>query len=205
MCLACLSWLARPLAAQRDRTTLEVAVSAVPAQEGPAIATANILADPNTRELLTHGFTAGIHFRLELWRKGGWFDDLDDRSEWDVLVSYDPTKQLYNVVRRQSNQIVESFGGFATTDAAEAQFGRPFRVGLKPNRSGRYYYNLIVEVQTLTETDLDALQQWLRGTKAAGRSNPLGVVGKGVGKLLSRVLGGDKRHYEERSGVFGVP
>ena len=41
---------------------------------------------------------------------------------------------------------------------AEAQFDGPFRARLHPNRSGRYYYNLTVEVQTLTETDLDALQ-----------------------------------------------
>jgi hypothetical protein len=196
--------IAVPLAAQNDRPRVEVALSAVPLVEGPAIATANLLADRNTRELLTHGFTAGLHFRLELWRKGGWFDDLEERSEWDVLVSYDPTKQLYNVVRRQDNRLLENFGGFTTAEAADAHFGRPFRVALRPHRGGTYYYNLIVEVRTLTESDLDALQQWLRGTKAQGRRNPLGVIGKGVGKLLSRVLGGDKRHYETRSGIFRV-
>lgn len=192
---------AAPAAAQSAK--LEIILTSALAQGGPAITTANLLADRNTRELLAHGFTAGLHFRLELWHNGGLFDDLDGRTEWDVLVSYDPTKQVYHVVRRQNNRLLENFGTFPTAEAAEAQIGQPFRVSLRPRRSGRYYYNLIVEVHTLTENDLDAIEQFLRGN--TGRSNPLSVVGRGIGKLLSRVLGGDKRHYEQRSGQFTVP
>src|SRR6185295_8273855 len=112
---------AAPLAAQRERPQLDINVTTA-VQEGPSIRTANLLADPNTRELLAHGFTAGLHFRLELWRKGGFFDDLDDRTTWDVFVSYDPTKQLYNVVREQ-DQLLENFGGFPSPAAADAHFG----------------------------------------------------------------------------------
>ena len=180
---------------------LEVTPPAPATQEGPAIATANLLADPRTRDPLVNGaFPTGIHYRLELWRKGGLVNDFDGRSEWDVIVSFDPTRQLYNVVRKQDNDVIENFGGFSTLEQAEAQFGRAFRVSLRPARPGRYYYNLIVEVRTLTESDLDALQQWWRGTN--GKSNPLSVVGRGIGKLLSRVLGGAKRHYEQQSGEF---
>lgn len=198
-----LCWAA-PVAAQSESAKLEILLTSVLPQGGPAVVTTNLLADRNTRELLTHGFTAGLHFRLEMWRKTGVFDDLDGRTEWDVLVSYDPTKQVYSVIRRQSNRLLENFGTFPTAEAAEAQIGQPFRVSLAPRRSGRYYYNLIVEVQTLTENDLSALQQWwLRGT--TGRSNPLSLMGRGVAKLLSRVLGGDKRHLEQQSGQFTVP
>ena len=191
------------LAAQGERPRLEVAITPGALTEGPAISTANLLADPETRDLLAHGFTAGIHYRLELWRQGGVIDDFDGRSEWDVLVSYDPTRKVYNVVRKQDDDILENFGGFSTVDAAEAQFGRALRVPLRPNKAGRYYYNLIVEVRALTESDLDALQQWMRGTKRG--NNPLSAVGKGIRKLLSRVLGGAKRHYEQQSGSFQFP
>ena len=131
-------------------------------------------------------------------------DDLTGRSEWGVLVQYEPTKQIFNIVR-QNEQLFENFGAFPTLAAAEMQLERPFRVGLRPDRSGRYYYNLIVEVQALTETDLDALQHWVRGTKSQGSSNPLSAIGRGMRSLLSRVLGGDKRRIVQQSGVFVVP
>ena len=203
--LAALLW-AGPLVAQRNGVLLQVAVNAATAlQEGPTITTANLLADPNTRELLRNGFATRIHFRLELWRKGGWFDDRSDVSEWDILVQQDPTTNMYSSVRRQNGQVTESFGESATVTTAEAQFDRPFRASLHPNRSGRYYYLLTADVQTLTETDLDALQQWLRGPTAPQKSNPITAVRSGVGRLFSRMLGGGKAVYQGRSGVFEVP
>lgn len=196
-------WVA-PAFAQRNGVRLEVAVPATTASvEGPTITTGNLLADPNTRELLRAGFATRIHYRLELWRKGGLFDDLHDRTEWDVFVQYDPTAQEYNVIRRQDNQL-ENFGGFATVTTAEAQFDRSFRAPLHPNRSGKFYYNLIVEVQPMLESDLDALQQWLRGPSSPAKSSVVLAIRGGVGRLMSRILGGDKRHDEVRSGVFTV-
>jgi len=206
--LAGLLWatpLVAPLVAQRERVVLDVAVNpAVALQEGPTITTANLLADPNTRELLRNGFATRLHFRLELWRQGGWFGDRSGFAEWDILVQEDPTTHLYSAVRRQGNEVTESFGESATVTSAEAQFDRPFRTSLHPTRPGRYYYNLIVEVQTLTETDLDALQQWLRGPTAPQKSNPFTAIRSGIGRLFSRMLGGGKQLYQGRSGVFEV-
>jgi hypothetical protein len=200
--LVALLW-ATPLAAQRDVVRLEIAVTSGSVQEGPAVSTANLLSDVDTRDLLAHGFTAGIHYRLELWREGTVVNDFDGRSEWDVLVSYDPTRKVYSVVRKQNNDILENFGAFRTLDSAETMFGRPMRVPLRPNRAGRYYYNLIVEVRALTESDLDAFMQFMRGTR--GGSNPFSFIGTGIKKLLSRVLGGAKRHYEQQSVFFSFP
>jgi hypothetical protein len=203
--LAGLLWAA-PLVAQRDRVVLEVAVNPAAAlQEGPIITTENLLADANTRELLRNGFATRIHFRLELWRKGGWSYDRSGVTDWDVLVQQDPTSHEYNTVRTQGNRIVENFGESATVTSAEAQFDKPFRTALHPAGTGRYYYNLIVDVQTLTESDLDALQEWYHGPTAPGKSNPVTAIRSGIGRLFSRMLGGGKRHYESQSGVFTVP
>jgi hypothetical protein len=197
---------AAPLVAQRDRVAVEVTVNpAASSQDGPTITTANLLADPNTRELLRNGFATRIHFRLELWRKGGFANDRSGTDEWEILVQQDPTTHMYSAVRRQDNQVTESFVESATVTSAEAQFDRPFRSSLRPNRSGKYYYNLIVDVQTLTETDLDALQQWLRGPTAPQKSNPITAIRSGIGRLFSRMLGGGKQLYQGRSGVFDVP
>lgn len=203
--LAALLWAA-PLAAQDDRVRLDVEVVAGNSAGGASVAAEHLLGDAKTRELLRNGFPARIHYRLELWSKRGWFSDRRGTAEWDVLVAYDPTAERYNVVRRTTDdRLYENFGGFASIDAAETQIGRPFRVGLAPERSGKYYYNLVVDIQTLTVSDLDALEQWLKGPSAPTRSNPLKAIRGGVGTLLSRLLGGDKRHYEQRSGVFSVP
>ena len=108
--------------------------------------TDGLLSDDKTREHLRNGFPARIHYRLELWRKGGVLvgDDRSGTLEWDVLVNYDPTAQLYNMVRRSSDDSYrENFGGFATLSSAELQLAKPYRTSLHPTRSGRYYYNLI--------------------------------------------------------------
>jgi len=201
--------LASPLLAQEGGERLGVAVAPGTAtKEGPSITSANLLADSKTRELLRNGFPARIHYRLELWSKGGFGgDDRADFTEWDVLVSYDPTSQLYDVRRHTNGNgaadgVNENFGGFSSLSAAEAQFGRPYRAAIHPGRSGSFYYNLSVDVQTLTVSDLDALEQWLRGSSAPRRRNVFSGIWSGIGTLVSRILGGDKRKYEQRSDVF---
>jgi hypothetical protein len=202
-----LALTAAPLAAQRDKPRVEISVNPATAlAEGPAISSENLLADARTREHLQNGFPARLHYRLELWKKGGVFDDLAGRTEWDVLVAYDPTAQRYNMIRRSSDdQVRENFGGFATITSADAQVSQAFRAALHPSRSGRFYYNLNVDVETLTLSDLDEVQQWLRGPTSPSKANPLTAIRSGIGTLLSRVLGGSATHYNAQSGVFAVP
>lgn len=188
---------------------VRLGIAVVPAmalKEGPSITSANLLADSKTRELLRNGFPARIHYRLELWRKGGFGDDRTGFTEWDVLVAYDPTSQLFNVTRHTTaNRVYENFGGFPSLTAAETQFGQPYHAALHPDRSGHFYYNLSVDVQTLTVSDLDALEQWLRGSSAPQHSNIFRGIWSGLGTLVSRILGGDKRKYEARSEIFEAP
>jgi hypothetical protein len=207
--LSSLIAIAAPLSAQRP-PRLEVAVPVAAAlKEGPAIVTEGLLSDDKTREHLRNGFPARIHYRLELWRKGGVLagDDRAGALDWDVLVNYDPTANVYNMVRRSSDDSYrENFGGFATLSSAEIQLAKPYKTSLHPTRSGRYYYNLVVEVQTLAQSDLDATLQWLRGPTAPGKtSNPLTVLRSAGGMVFSRLLGGAQNKYEQPSEVFTVP
>jgi hypothetical protein len=194
-----------PLVAQRNDVRLDVAVpQGAAVSEGTTVTVANLLSAPKTRELLRSGFTTGIHFRLELWREGRVVNDLSDRLDWDVFVFYDPTAKLYYVVRRMGN-VHENFGGFETITSAEAQFDAPFRVPLRATHSGRYYYNLVVDVQSLSESDLDASLQWLRGSSGPVKGNPITALRSGLGTFLSRALGGGKQEYQLKSGRFIVP
>lgn len=200
--------IASPLAAQRP-PRLEIAVPAAALTEGPAIVSDGLLSDAKTREHLRNGFPARIHYRLELWRKSGVLsgDDRSGTSEWDVLVNYDPSSNQYNMVRRSSDDsYLQNFGNFATLTSAEMQLAKPYKTSLHPTRSGRYYYNLTVEVQTLAQSDLDATLQWLRGPTSPGKtSNPITVLRSGVGTIFSRLLGGAQNKYEQPSEVFTVP
>jgi len=203
--LAGLLLAAAPIGAQRNGVQLDVNASSANAlTEGPVVTTSGLLADQSSREILQAGFVTQVTYRLELWRKGGLFYDIDARSEWMVRIQFDPHDELYHVVRIQGNQL-EDFGGFATVTTAEAQFGRAYRARIHPNRSGRFYYNLVVEVQPLLESDLDAVQQWLKGSSSPAKSTAVESIRDGLGRLMSRVIGGDKKRYEARSGVFTVP
>jgi hypothetical protein len=166
---------------------------------GATVNALNLFADAGIRDLVRSGFPASLHYKLELWRTGGLFDDLEARSEWDVIVQYDPTAQRYRVVHRQSGQH-EDLGSFATLATAQTVIERPWRSTLVPERGGvRYYYTLAMDIEALSVSDLDQLERWLRGAKSGTAAS---AVGSGLRTLMLRMLGGEKRHYTARSVVF---
>lgn len=175
------------------------------ATEAPSIVGKNLLNDPKTRELLRNGFPTKLHYRLELWRESRWFDNIEGSTEWDILVQYDPASQLYRAVRRNGRQL-EDFGGFPTVTSVEEPLNKPYRVPLRPRvQGGRYYYNVVLDITTLDVSDLDELQRWLRGEfqpAVRGKTNPASALKNGLGTLLSRLLGGERRQYEQRSETF---
>ena len=197
---------AAPAAAQR-RAPVEIALgNTAPASafEGPVVTLNGVLDEPRTRELLRSGFPAQLRFRMELWREGGWFDDMQRFATWDFIIAYDPGTQRYRV-RRRSGSELEDLGTFASIEAAAETIERPHRIAMTPTRGGRHYYTLALDVETLSVSDLDQLERWLRGElrpAVSGRNNPASAVGNGVRTLVTRVLGGEKRRYETRSPSF---
>jgi hypothetical protein len=172
---------------------------------GPQIGFAHVLEDEQTRELVRSGFPAQLHFRLELWRVGRWVNEVEREVEWDIVVGYDPGSQSYRVHRRFGPQ-VEDLGAFGTLSSAQAASEQPVRVPVTPRRRGnRYYYNLTLDVEALSVSDLDQLERWLRGElrpAVRGENNPLTAIGNGALTLVTRILGGERRHYERRSATF---
>ena len=180
----------------------------LPANSPPAGATViadRLLRGAKLRELIRSGFPAALTFRLELWRVGGLFDELEDSRSWNELVRYDPYSQEYLAVRRQGT-LLQDFGGYATLEEAESALAEPFEVILRPRESGsRYYYNIVVDIEALSVSDLDELERWLRGElrpAVRGKRAPLRALQRGLGTLLSRVLGGERRKFEAKSATF---
>jgi hypothetical protein len=186
-----------PLHAQR-RVTLDV-IPPAGAGGAPTVTTTNLFGDPDMRDLLRSGFPASLRFRLELWRSGGLFNNLESQQEWELIVQYDPSAQRYRVVRRQRGR-VEDLGSFATLSTAQAMLERPLRAGLLPERDGaRYYYALVLDVEALSVSDMAQLERWLRGVRGGTAASALG---SGVRTLMLRMLGGEKQHYNGRSPTF---
>lgn len=157
------------------------------------------------RDLLNNGFPARLHYRIERWGTGGWFDDIKATAEWDVLVKYDALNRRYDVYRAARGRAT-LLGSFDLVSDADAAIGVPFRAPVTPPRTGRRsYYNVVLEIETLSLTELDEVERWLRGElkpAVRGKKNPGTAVSRGVRTLVVRLLGGEKRRYEARSGTF---
>jgi len=172
----------------------------VPSAGNPGtVTTVGLFGDPDMRDLVRSGFPLSLRFRLELWRSGGLFDDLEGSQEWELIVQYDPSGQRYRVVRRQGTRM-EDLGSFATLSTAQNVLERPLRITLLPRREGRrYYYNYALDITALSVSDMDQLERWLRGVRG---STAASAVGSGVRTLMLRMLGGENRHFEKRSDGF---
>ncbi len=157
------------------------------------------------RDLLANGFPARMHYRLERWKVGRWFDDLQAASEWDVILKYDVLSKRYQVARVEDNKS-QSLGQYATIEEAAGAAEAPYQTTISlPRRGQRGYYNLLLDVETLSLSDLDEVERWLRGElkpAVRGEKNPGTALTRGVRTLVVRLLGGEKRHYEARSGTF---
>jgi hypothetical protein len=208
--LALILLLAAPssLRAQEKSPRLELSMPPQIAAgvDAPLVSLANMLSEGNRRELLSAGWPTVLHCRVELWKRSQIiFFDRESFVEWDLTVEYTPATQLYHVWRQQEGK-VDDLGQFPTIEEAEQIVDRPYRVPLSPKKSGaRYYYAFSLDQSTLSGNDLDAWQRWVRGdAKPAirGDSSRITAIQRGVGSLLSRVLGGETQHYERRSATF---
>jgi len=197
LAVALLAGRAAPLHAQR-RVALDVAPPGAAAGT-PLVTTTNLFGDPDMRDLVRSGFPASLRFRLELWRVGGLFNDLEGQREWELIVQYDPSAQRYRVVQRQAGRL-DDLGSFATLSTAQAVLERPTRILLVPEREGsRYYYNLTLTIEALSVSDMDQLERWLRGVRGGTAASALS---SGMRTLMLRMLGGEKRVFDKRSITF---
>jgi hypothetical protein len=206
LALTVLTSLAPPLDAQR-RARLELALPsrAAATQEGPVVRSPNVLADRQLRELLRNGFPARLHYRLELWSVGGMLNDLERTTDWDVIVRYDALDRTYAVARLTGGQVTV-LGRFEDFADAQEAVERPFRAPVvAPRRRQGYYYSLALDVEMLSLNDLDEVERWLKGElrpAVRGERNPGTALTRGFRTLFVRLLGGERRHYEVRSGRF---
>jgi hypothetical protein len=74
-----------------------------------------------------------------------------------------------------------------------------------PRRGQKGYVLVQAELQTLEVSDLDEVARWLRGEAqpaVRGKRSPASALTRGVRTLASRILGGEVRQLEARSGTM---
>jgi hypothetical protein len=166
----------------------------------PVLRMNGVLEDPAFRNALDSGLPLRFHLRIELWEKGVLDRLVGSRQSEQALVR-DPFDGSYALLSGNSNRPLTSLA------EAERILVRNSVQGLQPSGRGRYYYLAALEVETLSLSDLEELQRWLRGdarSAAQGRT-PVGrAVGRGVQRAFVRMMGLPTRRYEARSPTFTI-
>jgi hypothetical protein len=205
--------LASGVASAQTRPRLEVTLPPVSVltKEGPIMRAVGVVADTAMLVLVRNGFPMRLHYRVELWGARRLFDNVLAVAEWDVVVRYDALNEQYRVFRVDSTPDSyrnRTLGVFSRVSDAAAEVERPMRVALTADpRGGRQYYRAVLNVATLSNNDLDEMERWLRGElrpAVRGERNPGTAIGRGVRRVLVRVLG-EERHLEARTPSFRVP
>lgn len=157
----------------------------------PLVRTRFLARDDRWLTMLSSGFPVRMHYQVELWRaRDGWFDALDRAIEWDVVVRHEPLLDQYTVTRLIARQRREY--RYATTDALAAALGQAYKVTVGDALAGRLYYVATLEITTLSDSDLDELERFLRGdlTPAAEGHGDVGsAVGRGAKRLVLKLAG----------------
>jgi hypothetical protein len=194
----CFSLIGVPAAAQ----TLTVAADPSAGHRG-VLRVRDILADDELADAVRSGLPLRVRFKVELWRDA-MFDDLVSTEQWTAVLTYDALSQQY-ILRTRSDARARVFADF---NAARSVIESAYAVSLRPTKQGRYYYTGSADIETLSLSDLEELERWLKGelqpAVSGDRSIP-GALGQGARRLFIRVLSLPERRLEARSDRFRVP
>ncbi len=159
--------------------------------------------EPGLTSALHSGLPLRIRIVAGLW-KDGFFDSEKGRGEWRASVLFDPLEQRYRLATGTADALELALDSLP---AVRRALREAFSLPLRPPEPGRYYYLGQVEVETLSLSDLEELQRWLRGDLApavAGQERMENAVGRGVRRALVRMLGLPARRFRVRSPTFEV-
>ncbi|HUP88604.1 MAG TPA: DUF4390 domain-containing protein [Longimicrobiales bacterium] len=159
------------------------------------------LADRELEDAVRSGLPLRVRFRAELW-KDAFLDEQIGAEEWTLVLTFDALSELYIVRSRAAPGTAKVFTNYKDARAAiEGQYN----LTLRPGREGRFYYTASVDIETLSLSDLDELERWLKGelqpAVTGDRSIP-GAIGQGARRLFMRVLSLPERRFEARSDRF---
>ena len=165
----------------------------------PYVRAQNLLADGMFLGAVKNGFAVRFAYRLSLWRSATLFDHLVREATWEAVLVQNPVENRWELLQPQSP--VRTFDDSTRLDSALAV---AYTVDglLPPERSGRYYYVATLEVESLTASELEDVQRWLRGDverAITGRGDVSNALTRGARMLLIKLSGLPRRSFEART------
>ena len=178
---------------------LTITVGSASAEWRPFVRLNGVLDDRALREALGSGLPLRFRFRIELWEKA-LLDRLVGAQDASFALLQDPLDSTYTLTNGRANHTL------AALSDAERAISRSLPGSPRPTAGqGRFYYLVTLDVETLSLTDLEELQRWLRGEArpaAQGRRSVGRALGRGVQRAFIRMIGLPTRRYEARSPTF---
>ncbi len=172
----------------------------------PIVRVTDLMADPRWITSLESGLPLRLRFRLQRWRvRGSWFDDPEQVVDWNVLVRRDPLREEYLVETTLGGR--RTARRYPSAEALGSALGYAYLVRMAPRDEGTFYYQVLLNVTTLSDSDLAELERFLRGDlggAAAGEDGVGDALGRGARRLLLRVAGLPSLRLDARSGRFEV-
>ena len=194
---------AAPEAAPPRPPRITITLPADPATEPPVVRGVDLLEDGLFAGAMRDGFAVQFQFRLELLRTGTLFDRPERSQSWLALAALDPLSGIYTLTRNDGTQ--EQFAtldGLARALAVGYTVVLPFDPG---HRGSRYFYVATLSIESLSLSELDEVERWLRGDLGHALSSEgdvSGALARGARRLLVRFSGLPSRRLETRSGMF---
>ena len=180
------------------RLTVEPRRDSTGALRGALVRTQHLMADGVFAGALRQGFPARFTIRVGLWRDGRFLDSEERSATWENVVLLDPVAGRYELVR--STEGVERFTALEGLDEA---LGIPASVELPPDQpDARYYFVASVEMATLSVSEVEEIERWLRGDlgRAVTERGDVGnALGRGARLVLVRLSGLPNRRLETRT------
>lgn len=173
-----------------------------PGASAPVVRATGLLSDAVFAGALRDGFPVRFQFRLELWRASTLFDRLEREQEWFALAQLDPLNGVYTLIRNDGSE-----EQFAALGALQAALTVPYTVDLPlpERRRSRYYYVASLSIESLSLSELEEVERWLKGDlgRAITREGDVGsALERGARRLLIRFSGLPRRRLEARTAIF---
>jgi hypothetical protein len=170
--------------------------------EAPVVRATHLMGDGTFEGSLRNGFPVRFSFRLALWRDAAFYDRLVRETTWDAVVILDPVTNTYQLGRTPESRV----DNFTDLHALDSALATPFTVELlPPARSGRYYYIVTLDAESLPLSELEEVERWLRGDLGRAitqRGDVNNAFSRGARLVMIRLSGLPHRSLQARTPKF---
>ena len=168
----------------------------------PEVRALGLMADGTFEGSLRNGFPVRFTFRLGLWRDAPLYDRPGGEATWEVVVVLDPVTNTYQLMR-STDSVVHNLPDVRSLDSALAI---PFAVDVVPRRrSGKFYYVADLDAESLSLSELEEVERWLRGDlgRALTQRGDVGnAFSRGARLVMIRLSGLPHRSLQARTAKF---